>query len=96
MRDLRLTPGGILLAALIQGLMICSVTAAGEGMGETLYNGIVLPEKWPPNGKERLPLDPMQVPYLDNPPAVIPIDLGRQLFVDDFLIAVYPSRRTRR
>jgi hypothetical protein len=26
-------------------------------------------------------------PYLVNPPAVIPIDAGRQLFVDDFLIA---------
>jgi hypothetical protein len=25
------------------------------------------------------------VPYLENPPAVIPIDVGRQLFVDDFL-----------
>lgn len=25
-------------------------------------------------------------PYLDNPPALIPIDIGRQLFVDDFLI----------
>src|SRR5262249_21141416 len=25
-------------------------------------------------------------PYLQEPPAVIPIDLGRQLFVDDFLI----------
>ena len=29
----------------------------------------------------------MPVPYLENPPAVIPIDVGRQLFVDDFLIA---------
>jgi hypothetical protein len=28
----------------------------------------------------------MQVPYLDNPPDIIPIDVGRQLFVDDFLI----------
>ena len=25
-------------------------------------------------------------PYLVSPPAVIPIDVGRQLFVDDFLI----------
>jgi hypothetical protein len=28
----------------------------------------------------------MPVPYLADPPAVIPIDIGRQLFVDDFLI----------
>ena len=27
------------------------------------------------------------MPYLSHPPQVIPIDLGRQLFVDDFLIA---------
>jgi hypothetical protein len=27
------------------------------------------------------------VPYLEDPPDIIPIDLGRQLFVDDFLIA---------
>lgn len=32
------------------------------------------------------PRPPAPVPYLDNPPAVIPIDVGRQLFVDDFLI----------
>lgn len=28
----------------------------------------------------------MAPPYLRNPPAVIPVDVGRQLFVDDFLI----------
>jgi hypothetical protein len=28
----------------------------------------------------------MAVPYLSRPPAVIPIDVGRQLFVDDFLV----------
>jgi len=56
--------------------------------GEVLYNGIVLPESWPPNDsieafKNR---EPQPVPYLKQPPAVIPVDLGRQLFVDDFLI----------
>lgn len=29
----------------------------------------------------------MEVPYLENPPAVIPINTGRQLFVDNFLVA---------
>ncbi len=50
----------------------------------TLYNGIQLPENWPP---ATINLDSRQVPV--NPlsqPEVIPIDLGRQLFVDDFLI----------
>ena len=37
---------------------------------------------------------PMPVPYLDNPPAVIPIDAGRQLFVDDFLIDSTTLTRT--
>jgi hypothetical protein len=53
--------------------------------GQTLYNGIELPSPWPPK-LDKLTLDPMPVPYLDAPPAVIPIDVGRQLFVDKFLI----------
>lgn len=53
--------------------------------GETLYNGISLPDSWPPDVKQ-LTREPMPVPYLDDPPDVIPIDVGRQLFVDDFLI----------
>ncbi len=51
----------------------------------TLYNGIELSSPWPPEIR-KLSLEPMAVPYLKNPPATIPIDLGRQLFVDNFLI----------
>lgn len=58
-----------------------------------LYNGIVLPEKWPPDYGE-ITRDPMPVPYLAHRPAVIPIDVGRQLFVDDFLIETTTLRRT--
>lgn len=54
--------------------------------GELLYNGIRLPEDWPPRDIDPGNYAPMNVPYLKNPPAVIPIDVGRQLFVDDFLI----------
>ena len=36
----------------------------------------------------------MPVPYLDHPPAVIPIDVGRQLLVDDFLIEQTTLKRT--
>jgi hypothetical protein len=62
--------------------------------GETLYNGIVLPDKWPPIYLE-LTRDPMrEPPYLEEPPKVIPIDLGRQLFVDDFLIESTSLKRT--
>jgi hypothetical protein len=54
---------------------------------ETLYNGINLPQTWPPRNVPESSREPIPVPYLSHPPQVIPIDLGRQLFVDDFLIA---------
>ncbi|MHC5165783.1 MAG: fibronectin type III domain-containing protein, partial [Planctomycetota bacterium] len=56
----------------------CSETADGE----TLYNGIVLPQAWPPEYGP-VQYEPMPVPYLDDPPEVVLIDVGRQLFVDD-------------
>lgn len=54
--------------------------------GEILYNGIELPDEWPPRPDEIPRADQETPPYLETPPEVIPIDLGRQLFVDDFLI----------
>ncbi len=60
--------------------------------GELLENGIRLPAVWPPR-RDALPVDPVRPPYLDTPPAVIPITTGRQLFVDDFLIAESKLRR---
>ena len=52
---------------------------------EVLYNGIVLGSPWPP--RLQYPDEyPARPPYLASPPGVIPIDVGRQLFVDDFLI----------
>ncbi|MBL9146381.1 MAG: exo-alpha-sialidase [Verrucomicrobiaceae bacterium] len=60
---------------------------------EKLYNGIELPDQWPPPYRE--PSDAvMEVPYLKKKPKVIPIDLGRQLFVDDFLIEKTTLKRT--
>ncbi|HIE52093.1 MAG TPA: glycosyl hydrolase family 32 [Armatimonadetes bacterium] len=62
--------------------------------GETLYNGIRLPSPWPPR-VTALTLDPPPLPpYLTSPPTVIPIDVGRQLFVDDFLIEHTTLQRT--
>jgi hypothetical protein len=61
--------------------------------GETLYNGIRLPSPWPPPVAE-VPRDPVTPPYLRSPPAVIPIDVGRQLLVDDFLVEHTDLRRT--
>jgi hypothetical protein len=62
--------------------------------GEKLYNGIVLPEVWPPQHLVPGSAEPMPVPYAQHPPKVIPIDLGRQLFVDDFLIEKTTLKRT--
>lgn len=55
-------------------------------MAEQLYNGLEIPDLWPPPQAGE-PDEPMAPPWLEHPPAVIPIDVGRQLFVDDFLIA---------
>ena len=77
--------------AFILGLLVSTAAA------ETLPNGIELPAAWPPNylglkyqqffNRPSLKWQvPMPVPYLARPPAVIPIDVGRQLFIDDFLI----------
>ncbi len=63
-------------------------------MSERLYNGIELPAVWPPRHLDRASDAPMPVPYLAAPPAVIPIDVGRQLFVDDFLISDNTLTRT--
>jgi hypothetical protein len=52
---------------------------------KVLYNGIELPSPWPPV-RRQLDRDLQFPPYLAQPPEVIPIDVGRQLFVDDFLI----------
>jgi len=48
---------------------------------EKLYNNILLPDDF-----ASTPSDAQYVPYLENPPEVIDITVGRQLFVDDFLI----------
>lgn len=54
---------------------------------KTLCNGIELPEVWPPRYKVPESRQEMPLPYIDKKPEVIPINVGRQLFVDDFLIS---------
>lgn len=61
---------------------------------EKLYNGIELPDQWPPRFLDPDSAEPMAVPYLKKKPRVIPIDVGRQLFVDDFLIEKTTLKRT--
>ncbi|MGN0975787.1 MAG: hypothetical protein ACI4OL_07270, partial [Gemmiger sp.] len=52
-----------------------------------LYNNIPLPDEWPPKVEETTLDRPLAVPYLEHKPEVIHISVGRQLFVDDFLIS---------
>lgn len=69
-------------------VLLLALSAAGPpAAAEVLYNGIVLPDVWPPRYAEPDTLGPMPVPYLVNKPEVIPVNIGRQLFVDNFLIA---------
>ena len=81
------------LKALILTCVVLLALTGSASAGETLYNGIVLPDEWPPDYGE-IKREPMPVPYLKNPPAVIPIDVGRQLLLDDFLIEESTLKRT--
>lgn len=74
----------------VSGLPGCSRNDASNGMVPSdtvvLANGVRIDGSWPPrydipDGSWRMP-----VPYLETPPRVIPITVGRQLLVDDFLI----------
>ena len=90
----------LLVCALLLGGAFCGSANAGSGsttgLGHTLppcsaaggtlsYNGICTPNDFPPrqNYSRAVP----HPPYLKNPPSLINITKGRQLFIDDFLIA---------
>jgi len=60
---------------------------------QELYNGIEVDVNWPPKDIKLGP-EPTPIPYLENPPKVIQINTGRQLFVDDFLIEETTLKRT--
>ena len=74
-------------AALLVGVTTAAAgsAAAPPATGELLYNGIRLPVDWPPrrNYSHAVPPDP---PYITAPPSAINVTLGRQLFVDSFLV----------
>lgn len=73
------------LAGAAAGLSFGRAAAAQPPRRDTLYNGIVLQSPWPPR-RHTWDASPQRPPYLIAPPPVINIDVGRQLFVDDFLI----------
>ncbi|HID06476.1 MAG TPA: hypothetical protein EYP10_04940, partial [Armatimonadetes bacterium] len=86
-------------SCLLSALGVCIgeriwIGCASAEESEVLYNGIQLPSPFPPR-KVKLTLEPPPLPpYLKSPPDVIPIDVGRQLFVDDFLIEQTTLKRT--
>jgi hypothetical protein len=56
-----------------------------------------LPSPWPPRlagFPTSVEKDPETPPYLLSPPSAVTIDVGRQLFIDDFLIAETTLQRT--
>ncbi|HEY7423683.1 MAG TPA: hypothetical protein VH682_05505 [Gemmataceae bacterium] len=79
------------IASLAANTLLPPKLLAAEG--ETLYNGIRLPSPWPPR-ISKVPETPAIPSYLTSPPSVIPLDVGRQLFVDDFLVASTTLKRT--
>lgn len=86
------TKSSIVLCALF--LAVASLSAQqSSGNGELLYNGIRLPAEWPPSNVALSSEPPPTAPYLLDPPAVIPINIGRQLFVDHFLVEHTNLRR---
>ncbi len=86
--------GRVLAVVVVVWVAISAAWAGEEGKGEELYNAIRLPASWPPR-VESLTLEPPGTPwYLASRPAVIPIDVGRQLFVDDFLIEETTLKRS--
>ncbi|MCM8759848.1 MAG: glycosyl hydrolase family 32 [Candidatus Omnitrophica bacterium] len=57
---------------------------------EKIYNGLNLPEKWP----SEISIDSLSEPHKPvEPPEIINIDTGRQLFVDDFMIEKTDTKR---
>lgn len=75
------------LLVLALSVLFASCTQTTPESARILYNGIVLPQQWPPRYEEPAERMQMPVPYLETKPSVIPVNTGRQLFVDDFLIS---------
>ncbi len=51
-----------------------------------LVNGVEVSAEWPPHYPGKIGRKSLPVPYLEVPQKIIPVNVGRQLFVDNFLI----------
>lgn len=68
-------------------LFVCAFICAVPCTAQILHNGIELPVEWPPRRDLPTERQEMPLPYIQHKPDVIPINVGRQLFVDNFLIS---------
>lgn len=60
-----------------------------------LYNGIILPDQWPPKRSYTSDIRSGMSPfYLSKKPDIVNISVGRQLFIDNFLIESTTLKRT--
>lgn len=84
-RSSRTTRRAFLRSIASAGVVGSRAHAGARSPQDRLPNGIVRANPWPPPNLS-FATDPERPPYLADPPAIIPIDTGRQLFVDDFLI----------
>ncbi len=85
-RIIEIRPAIVVFFSMIVVFIHRDAVAMQSNSADTLYNGIILPAVWPPQNLDPASTAPMPVPYLEAPPSVIPINVGRQLFVDDFLV----------
>ncbi|MEG1538904.1 MAG: hypothetical protein RR061_04740 [Muribaculaceae bacterium] len=69
------------------------VVPVPDPTSRVLYNGVTLPSTWPPYNSSSNIYNGMSPSYLTSKPANIDIAMGRQLFVDNFLIAESTLKR---
>ncbi len=73
----------LVVAAFISGYQVNAQRADGT---KILENGLEVSKDWPPKYVGKIERKSLPVPYLDSPQKTIPINIGRQLFIDSYLI----------
>ncbi len=76
----------IILCLLCVSLAFQNSKAQLKSKTKTLLNGVEVKDIWPPETNKETERKEMPVPYLQKRQKVIPVNVGRQLFVDSFLI----------
>jgi len=77
---------GIIISVCLVSFCLQQTLAQPIPKTKVLSNGVEVSAVWPPAHNKEDERKPMPVPYLQNPQKRIPVNVGRQLFVDSFLI----------